>query len=151
MESLEEKIQSIGKDIFKRVKSSKSSFFDRSFWSTKLMELGMKDEKLKVELFRFVDVLPTLKNDDQLSRHIQEYFGNSGEYSDLFKSVGALHSMPLLGSIGKMATSLAVKAGVTQMARTFISGENVKEVIQIVGASHGMPLRFELLLLHFHH
>ena len=126
--SMEDKIQHLGREIFKRVKSSGSSFFDRSFWSSKLMEVGMKNEKLKTELFRFVDVLPTLHSDDQLARHIQEYFGNfEGEHSDVIKLATQLSSGNI---IGKMAASAAVKTGVTQMARTFIAGENVKEVIQ---------------------
>lgn len=130
---LEQKVQATGKEIFKKVKSSKSSFFDRSFWSSKLMEIAMKNEKLKVELFRFVDVLPTLKSDDQLSKHIQEYFGDvSGELAGIFKGVEGIHELPLLGSVGKIATSVAVRTGVTQMAKTFIAGESVKEVIQKV-------------------
>ncbi|MBI1859210.1 MAG: L-glutamate gamma-semialdehyde dehydrogenase [Candidatus Melainabacteria bacterium] len=128
--SLEEKTKSIGKDIFQRVKSSKQSFFDISFWSSKFMELAMKDEDVKVQLFRFVDVLPTLKTDEQLSRHIQEYFGNiGGDLSGLMKAVTQLGT----GSfIGKLASSVAIRQSVMQMAKTFIAGENVKEVIKKV-------------------
>lgn len=145
--TLEQRIQDIGKDIFKRVKSSKTSFFDRSFWSTKLMEIGMKDEKLKVELFRFVDVLPTLSTDEQLSKHIQEYFGNVSELSDVVKSVEAFHGMPLLGSIGKMAASVAIRTGVTQMARTFIAGENIKEVVSKINEIRKKKMTFTIDIL----
>lgn len=126
LEKNQEKTYQIGKEIFKKIKSSKSEFYDRSFWSTKLMEFAMKNENLKIELFRFVDVLPTLKSDKQISRHIQEYFGK------LVGTTGQLpfHELPLLGSVGKMATSLAVRAGVTEMAKTFIAGENIKDILQ---------------------
>jgi len=128
--SFEEKVVNLGKEIFKKVRSSKSSFFDRSFWSSKLMELGMKDEKLKIELFRFVDVLPSLKTDEQLAKHIQEYFGNfKGEHSELIKFASDVGSSNILT---RKAASFAVKTGVNQMARTFIAGENVKEVIKTV-------------------
>lgn len=126
--SLEEKIYKIGKEIFKRVKSSKSSFFDKSFWSSRLMALATKDENLKIELFRFVDVLPTLNTDEQLAKHIQEYFKNiKSEYSELIKVLTEVASGNF---ITRKAASFAVKAGVAQMARTFIAGENVREVIQ---------------------
>ena len=128
--SLEQKIYETGKELFRRVKSSKASFFDRSFWSSKLMDLAMKDPDLKVELFRFVDVLPTLITDDQLIKHIQEYFGNvKGEHADLLKFATQLSGS---GFLGKIAAAVAVKTGVTQMARSFIAGENVKEVFQKV-------------------
>lgn len=127
LDLLEDKIQQLGREIFKKVKSSKVSFFDSSFWSTKLMELGMRDEKLKVQLFRFVDVLPMLKSDDELSKHIQEYFsGFEGKYSDLLNLAKQVTSSNFLG---KFASGIAVRTGVTQMARTFIAGENIKEVI----------------------
>ena len=32
--SLEDKVKQAGKEIFQKVKLSKASFFDRSFWST---------------------------------------------------------------------------------------------------------------------
>ncbi len=145
LELLEKRTQEIGKEIFKRVKSSKASFFDRSFWSTKLMDIAMKDEKLKIELFRFVDVLPTLKSDEQLSRHIQEYFGNfKGEHADLLKMVTQVSS----GSfIGKMAASIAVRTGVTQMAKTFIAGENVKEIFQKVNDLRKKQMTFTVDIL----
>lgn len=124
--SIEAKIQSIGKDIFWKVKSGKKSFFESSYWSSLFMGLAMKNEKLKVELFRFVDVFPTLKTDEQLSRHIKEYFGDfEGEFSGLLKTAAHLGTGTF---IGKLASSFAIKQGILQMAKTFIAGENVGEV-----------------------
>lgn len=144
-ENLEERIRIIGKDIFKKVKTSKTSFFDRSFWSEKLMSVGMKDEKLKIELFRFVDVLPTLTNDDQLSRHIQEYFRNiKSEHMDLIKLGTQLSSSNF---VTKKATALAVRTGVKQVARTFIAGENVNEVIQKVNDLRKKNMTFTIDIL----
>lgn len=145
IDSLEAKTKEIGKEIFHKIKSSKLSFFDKSFWSTKLMELGMKNGKLKVELFRFVDVLPTLHSDDQLSKHIQEYFGNfEGEHSDVIKLATQLSSSNF---IGKMAASAAIRTGVTQMARTFIAGENIKEVFQKVSELRNKKMAFTVDIL----
>lgn len=128
--SFEENVYNLGKEIFKSVKTTKNSFFDRSFWSSKMMELGMKDEKLKIQLFRFVDVLPMIKTDEQLAKHIQEYFGDfKGENSEIIKLLAEVGSSNI---ITRKAASLAVKTGTNQMARTFIAGENVKEIIKAV-------------------
>ena len=130
LKAFENTVKETGKQIFQKVRSSKASFFDRSFWSTKLMDLAMKDERLKVELFRFVDVLPTLNSEEQLSKHINEYFGSvKGEYSDLIKTLTAFGTGNILG---KMAASFAIKTGVSEMAKTFIAGESVKEVFERV-------------------
>lgn len=142
---LEENTLLIGKDIFKKIKSAKSSFFERNFWSNKLMDLGMKDEGLKVQLFRFVDVLPTLKNEDQLSRHINEYFSDyEGEFSSLVQSLSKLGT----GSfIGKFASKVAVKTGVIQMAKTFIAGENIKEVTAKIKSLRKNDMTFTIDIL----
>ena len=48
----------------------------------------MKDKSLKLQLFRFVDVLPVLKTGDQIVAHIKEYFGDfQGEYKELLKFI----------------------------------------------------------------
>ena len=41
----------------------------------------MKNENFKIQLFRFVDVLPYLNTSESLDRHIKEYFG--GEDQDV--------------------------------------------------------------------
>jgi len=38
----------------------------------------MADERLKVELFRFVDVFPTLRSGREIARHLREYFSQPG-------------------------------------------------------------------------
>lgn len=145
LDILEQKVKQTGKEIFQKVKSSESSFFDRSFWSTKLMELGMKDEALKVELFRFVDVLPALNTNEQLSKHINEYFGSvKGEHADLIKTLTAFGTGNILG---KMAASMAVKAGVSQMAKTFIAGETVKEVFESVSSMRKKKMSYTVDIL----
>ncbi len=141
----DEKVINLGKEIFKKVRSSKSSFFDRSFWSSKLMDIGMKNEKLKTELFRFVDVLPALKSDEQLAKHIEEYFGNfKGEHSDLIKFASEISSSNI---ITRKATSLAVRTGITQMARTFIAGENLKEITDKVNDLRKKKMTFTVDIL----
>lgn len=142
---LEEKIQEIGKEIFRRAKSSRSSVFDRSFWSSKLIDLAIRNESLKINLFRFVDVLPTLKDDDELVKHIQEYFKDfQGEYSEL---LGFATKISQAGILGKIATGIAVRTAITQMARTFIAGENISEVTKKVKDLRNEKMAFTVDIL----
>ena len=41
--------------------------FNKDFWQDKIMEWAMKDPSFKVDMFRFVDVLPVLHTTDQIS------------------------------------------------------------------------------------
>ena len=145
LESLEQKVKQSGKEIFNKIKSSTTSFFNPSFWSTKLMDLAMKDEKLKVHLFRFVDVLPVLRSGDQVVSHIKEYFGDlDGEYKELLKFLTQFSGG---GIVGKLASNLAIKAGVSEMAKTFIAGESVKQIIQKVKDFRNKKMTFTIDIL----
>src|SRR5208283_4129122 len=42
----------------------------------RLMEWAMKDPAFKTQLFRFVDVLPSLASSADIVRHLQEYLGD---------------------------------------------------------------------------
>src|SRR5690606_40538393 len=70
----EQRIQEIGRQIFDIMKGQTPSVFNKDWWSGKIMEFSMKDEAFKVEMFRFVDVFPTLRNHVEVARHLQEYF-----------------------------------------------------------------------------
>ena len=50
--------QSIGQQLFAGLKETKPQIWQRRWWDDRLMAWSMKDEDLKVQLFRFVDVLP---------------------------------------------------------------------------------------------
>ena len=81
------------------------------------MEWAMKDEAVKVQLFRFVDVLPCLRSDALVARILNEYFADVGDN-------------PLLHGIGRVSTILphvasrAVRTGVESLAAQFIAGRD---------------------------
>ena len=72
---LEEEIQILGSEIFHDLKRQRPSLLDAQRYTELFLSLGMQDEALKVSLFRFVDVLPTLPDAASVIRHVQEYFG----------------------------------------------------------------------------
>ena len=57
--------QSYGREIFARLHRGAMIPFSSSWWDERLMEWSMGDEAVKIQLFRFVDVLPLLHSPDQ--------------------------------------------------------------------------------------
>jgi RHH-type proline utilization regulon transcriptional repressor/proline dehydrogenase/delta 1-pyrroline-5-carboxylate dehydrogenase len=91
----------------------------------RLMEWSMKDPAFKTQLFRFVDVLPSLPSSADIVRHLQEYLGDK-----------AVELHPALKT-GLAAASLApalvanpVKAQVAEMARQFVAGETTDDLVK---------------------
>jgi hypothetical protein len=50
-----------------------AGFVHQERTSGALMDWSMRDESFKTQLFRFVDVLPTLTSSGEASRHLKEY------------------------------------------------------------------------------
>src|SRR5919204_5415610 len=87
MRSLQSEIDQRGRRIFELVDKYPQSLFSKAGFYQRLMTLSMRDEQLKLQLFRFVDVLPSLRGSGEILEHLQEYFANahdSGKLSDFF-------------------------------------------------------------------
>ena len=76
--ALEASTRLTARRLFKLIHEEKASFFSQERWQAELMDWAMGDERLKVEMFRFVDVFPTLKTGGDLARHLREYFLQEG-------------------------------------------------------------------------
>jgi RHH-type proline utilization regulon transcriptional repressor/proline dehydrogenase/delta 1-pyrroline-5-carboxylate dehydrogenase len=76
---LEDLIKAGGKAFFAIISGEAPSIFDKGWWTGKLMDWCRRSENFKVQLFRFVDVLPYLTSGESLSRHIEEYFAIEGQ------------------------------------------------------------------------
>ncbi|MBE0603926.1 MAG: hypothetical protein IH611_09915, partial [Deltaproteobacteria bacterium] len=62
-----------GKEIFRLMEAEPPAVFSRKYWAGRMMDAAMERPDFKVALFRFIDVLPTLSTNRQVSRHIREY------------------------------------------------------------------------------
>ena len=129
--ALDRKIRERGKEFFASISGEAPSIFNKGWWTGKVMDWSMKNENFKVQLFRFVDVLPYLNTSDSLTRHIDEYF--SGEGQDVPKvlkwGAGAMGS----GLGGKLAAGLmakTIRANIEGMAKQFIVGENTADAMK---------------------
>ena len=118
---LEEKIKERGRRLLGLIADETPSVFKRDWWVGKAMELAMADEDFKVRLFRFVDVLPCLSTDGSLTRHMKEYFSESGQgvAKILRWGIGTGFTAKIL------ATTL--RNNIEKMARQFIIGADLPE------------------------
>jgi len=139
-EALEEKIRAIGGEIHLLMSEEVPLVFDRRTWNGRLMEWAMKDEDVKVQLFRFVDVLPCLKSDDLVVRMLNEYFADIKEN-------------PLLQRVGRVSSLLphvaakVVRRSVESLATQFIAGRDPADALKPVLRlrDHGIGFTIDLL------
>lgn len=125
---LDKAIVQRGKAFFSSIAGEKPSLFNKGAWTGKVMDWSMHNEQFKIQMFRFVDVFPTLTTSKLLTDHIREYFGDEKDMP-AFLSTGAKMA-GMLGSIGGAMLNKAISANIHEMARQFIVGENTKEAIK---------------------
>lgn len=120
-----------GKEFFASISGEAPSIFNKGWWTGKVMDWSMKNENFKIQLFRFVDVLPYLNTTDSLTRHIDEYFAGDGQDVPKVLKLGAGAMGSGLG--GKLAAGLvakAIRSNIESMAKQFIIGENTTDALK---------------------
>jgi RHH-type proline utilization regulon transcriptional repressor/proline dehydrogenase/delta 1-pyrroline-5-carboxylate dehydrogenase len=105
----------------------------------------MRDETLKVQMFRFIDVLPMLKTGEQVARHLQEYFLDHGEIFPVAVQWGLIFASHR--SAAARAVALAVRRNTTRMAQRFIAGATPVEALTTIRKLRRQRLAFTLDLL----
>jgi len=128
-EKLNQRIKDRGREFFKSISGEAPSVFNKSWWTGKVMDWAMKNENFKVQLFRFVDVLPYLSSSASLVRHIQEYFGGEQELPGVLKW-GARGAGGLGKGIAGKLLAKTIYSNIQSMAMQFIIGENTSQAIK---------------------
>ncbi|NDC37239.1 MAG: hypothetical protein EBZ48_04210 [Proteobacteria bacterium] len=119
--SFPDQVVEFGQRIFSQVGREQPSAFDKKFWSARIMEWSMRHPELKVNMFRLVDVLPTLQSSRSIAEHVQEYLATNEGVLPGFVQWG-LRVPPR--SLRAKLLAFAVRRGVREMAAQFIAGED---------------------------
>lgn len=135
-------IEAKGREIFLRMEGEALRKSRPPKLTDRLMDWSMQNEALKVQLFRFVDVLPSLNSSRDIARHAAEYLGDGND-----EVPGILRWGAKLGPRIPWLTGLLARKGVTQMARQFILAPNGLEAIPGLRQMRKAPLAFTMDIL----
>ncbi len=141
-EDLEHSVQQTGAHIFQTLENDSGSLFSKDSWYRRIMDWSMKNEQFKVQMFRFVDVLPNLQSSSEVTQHLKEYFADAGD------DLPSVFSFGLgLGSLAPGILAGAVKKNVTQMAKIFITGESPEDALPALKKARKNRITFTADLL----
>jgi RHH-type proline utilization regulon transcriptional repressor/proline dehydrogenase/delta 1-pyrroline-5-carboxylate dehydrogenase len=101
------------------------ALFSKKGAYARLMEWSMKDPVFKTQLFRFVDVLPSLGSSSEIVRHLQEYLGDKAVELNPALKAGLAAS-----SFAPALVATPVKAQIVDMAGQFVAGESGEDLIK---------------------
>lgn len=142
---IEARTQEIGRELFSNIDTRGPSVFNRQWWDDLVMDWSMADEAVKVQMFRFIDVLPMLDTPDAVAEHLRAYFGDGQGRFPSIVQFGTSLAEP--GTMRGQLLARAIRQNVTRLARRFIAGTNPAEVVQTVKKlrSSGQTFTMDLL------
>jgi RHH-type proline utilization regulon transcriptional repressor/proline dehydrogenase/delta 1-pyrroline-5-carboxylate dehydrogenase len=126
---LNQRIVDFGRDVFVDLDEYHLSPLDIRYWNGRLMEWSMRQPEFKVNLFRLVDVLPTLRTPEAIADHVRQYLTEPA--NKIHPSLGWLVGLSA-SRIGTSLTATAVKLGVQQMASLFIAGQSPTNSLSVL-------------------
>ena len=142
---IEAQTQEVGRYVFDHLQHGRPNLLSRRWWDDKIMAWAMADESVKVQMFRFVDVLPMLNTSESVVRHLQEYFHEVDDHLPTAVRLGltAAGATSLTGR----AVAMAARRNAAGNARRFIAGTTTAELLTAAKRERkqGRACTFDLL------
>ncbi|MCG6892204.1 MAG: proline dehydrogenase family protein [Desulfobacteraceae bacterium] len=126
----EKEIRKTGMKLYEIAEKTRPSVFKKDYWTGKVMDLSMRNETFKKEMFRFVDVFPYLRSPEAVARHMKEYFCRPGQ--DFSKTMQwGISKVKPDSMVAKMAAK-SIGKNIGTMGRQFITGEDIFEAAKVM-------------------
>jgi RHH-type proline utilization regulon transcriptional repressor/proline dehydrogenase/delta 1-pyrroline-5-carboxylate dehydrogenase len=142
MKVLQTEIERRGGRIFELVDKHPEPLFSKAGFYQRLMALSMRDDRFKGQLFRFVDVLPSLHRSSEIVQHLKEYFSDTRDGLTPLVGVGIR-----LARIFPWVSGRILRWNVSGMARQFIAGKNSDDVMATLRKRRAQRIGFTVDLL----
>jgi len=144
--ALDDLAQRYGRDLFARLEGDQPLVFTPRWLDDRLMEWSMDDETVKIQLFRFIDVLPAIIHSPRaIARHLREYLGLASHRLPAPLRWG-LKLLPEEGILAGLVAH-AASFNATRLARRFIAGSNVAEALVALQQLRRQRMAFTIDLL----
>ena len=126
-EAIEARTQELGRELFAALPREASHIWQRRWWDDRLLAWSMRDERLKVQLFRFVDVLPMLTTSEAVVEHLHAYLDEVRDRlpPTIGVALGVVRRLPFTGA----AVARAARLAAMDFAKRFIAGETIPQVL----------------------
>src|SRR6266849_316164 len=142
MGALQTEIERRGERIFDLVDRHPEPLFSKAGFYQRMMALSMRDEHFKVQLFRFVDVLASLRRSGDIVQHLDEYF------TDMRNGFAPLVRTGVrVAKIVPRISGQLLRWNVSGMARQFIAGKNPDDVMKTLRKRRDQKIGFTVDLL----
>ncbi len=142
---IEHTTQEMGRYLFDHLTHRQPRIVERRWWDERLMRWAMHDEAVKVQMFRFIDVLPMLDTPAAVTQHLQDYFQGVSAHLPWPVRLGMQAARPQ--SVVGRAVAGAARRNALGQARRFIAGTTLEEVLDVARQHRRLKRAFTLDVL----
>ncbi|MBI2949314.1 MAG: L-glutamate gamma-semialdehyde dehydrogenase, partial [Verrucomicrobia bacterium] len=142
MNTLQDAILANGGEIFARMHGQAPSVFSRKNLIGRLLNWSMANEAVKTQLFRFIDVLPSLRSSSEVTEHACTYLGTCSGGLPV-----PVRGVVRLSRIFPWLTAFAARQSVVRLAHQFILAPTAAEAIPVLRRMRQLPLAFTVDVL----
>jgi RHH-type proline utilization regulon transcriptional repressor/proline dehydrogenase/delta 1-pyrroline-5-carboxylate dehydrogenase len=129
----EAETQTIARQLLEATREKRSflaQMRDQMRWDDKLLAWTMNNPSLRVQMFRFIDCLPSLKSKAEIARHMQEYLGDPSV--QLPAALKGLLNFANPDSMPGQVAATSVSTAVETLAHKYIAGENIRQILKTI-------------------
>ncbi|MEY2455511.1 MAG: RHH-type transcriptional regulator, proline utilization regulon repressor / proline dehydrogenase [Acidimicrobiaceae bacterium] len=123
--ALEGEVDVLARRLAELGSGERSKVFRMSWWSERMLDWAMSRPAFKTQLFRFVDVFPALDGNDDVARHLAEYFEGVDVPKALDLGVDLADHVPF----GHSLEARVARRNIARMAEQFIVGQTPAEAV----------------------
>ena len=142
---IESRIRETGYRLYDLMEGESGSIFSKEYWVGKLFGWCMHNEAFKVQMLRFIDVFPYLRDADAVISHIQQYFSDPAlnfpsavNWGIKYVAPSWMTSRIIAGGIGR---------NIGKVARQFIAGASAQDSLPVLEKLRSKGLAFSIDLL----
>src|SRR6476659_6084504 len=125
MNAVDANATSLAKQIVALSGRGRHGVVQSSWWTERMLGWAMSHPSFKTQLFRFVDVFPATQDDEDVLRHVREYFDGADVPRALDLGVGVAERLPGGGNI----TASVARRNITRMAEQFTVGTSPQDAV----------------------
>ena len=145
--SYESKTQEIARQLIKSTRDNNifSKMRDSMRWDDKVLDWTMGNPGLRVQMFRFIDTIPSLQSKAEIANHFQQYM--SAEEVELPNALKGMINFSSADSLPAQTAAATINKAVETLAYKYIAGENINEVMKTIARlrKDGMTYTIDLL------
>jgi RHH-type transcriptional regulator, proline utilization regulon repressor / proline dehydrogenase / delta 1-pyrroline-5-carboxylate dehydrogenase len=139
---LEARTIQIGRELLDVARSKQAGLLSKQFWQDKMMGWSMKDPAFKVQLFRFVDCFPSLRDPEAVHEHLVDYLSQEGVTLPPGLGLGLK-----AGGLAKGLMTRTMTSQIEAMGGQFIAGTDAASAMPVLADLWKRRVAFSVDLL----